>query len=170
MAEEPKPEPLRLAAEPRRYDSVDTPSRPGDGTAISVRLIHAKNWSAQQHPPASVGEAVPPAALPPGFAPRSIEAVNPAPGADDAGAITVDQILRQNRAGSGEPALLAPLPARPSRRRQDFLIILAGACVSAAIDTLVFHGNPAVQVMLLVAIGFVTIVLTWFIYGMMDKY
>jgi hypothetical protein len=55
----------RLSLKPREVEPVDKVARAGDGTAISVKLIHRENQLAAERPPASwQGDLMTP---PPGF-------------------------------------------------------------------------------------------------------
>jgi hypothetical protein len=169
----------RLQLKPKEVEPVDKVARTGDGTAISVRLMHLQNNLASgrpmQRPTGSDGS--PPASpdaegASPIFRQKDFAPTDPPATAGDENAISVEAILLRNRAAAyeRESQLVAmPLP-RKSRRHRDFLVVLAGAAISGGILTLVFRDSMQLVGLALLGIVFLTVILGWVIYGIMDRY
>jgi hypothetical protein len=150
--DEEKPPVRRLALKPKEVDPTDPAARTGDGTAISVKLMHEVNWIA-----ANKG-AVPP--RDPFLAPKDIEA------------ITVHEMLQENldaTAAIDRGPILMPVPRR-SRRRRDLILVLACAGATSGALAIVFRANLQVLGLCLLAIGFLTAIMIWILYGVMDHY
>jgi hypothetical protein len=169
----------RFKLKTREVEPVDKVARPGDGTAISVRLIHLQNNVAAERPARSPGDADTQApsgqdaeGASPIFKQKEFVRVDPPAVAGDEHAISVEQILLRNRAAAHarESDLIAmPLPRR-SRRHRDFLIVLSIAGVSAGILAFVFRESMQIVGLALLGIVFLTAILAWVIYGIMDRY
>jgi hypothetical protein len=163
----------------REVEPVDKVARPGDGTAISVRLIHLQNNVASERPARSPGEADMQAlsgrdaeGASPIFKQNEFVAIDPPVTAGDENAISVEQILLRNRAAAHQrESELIPMPLpRRSRRHRDFLVVLSGAALSAGILAYVFRDSLQIVGLALLGIIFLTAILAWVIYGIMDRY
>src|ERR1700690_4247031 len=99
-----KPDTSHLVLKPKEIVPTDSRALPGDGTAISVRLIHKQNQVAEEkafkkrrsgsRTPAPGTPPVPP---PPGFKAIEIERVNPTAHPGNEAAINVPEMLQENR-------------------------------------------------------------------------
>jgi hypothetical protein len=172
-----KPPVRRLALKQREIDPVDKISRPGDGMAISVRLIHLENKLAAERPagtraadpgqPAQDGDGGSPV-----FKRKDITPIDPPSPAGDESAISVSGILRENRAALDDsaPELVAMPHRRKSRRHRDFIVLLSCALSSVAALAAVFRHDMQIVSLCLFGIVFVTVMLAWIMYGVMDRY
>jgi hypothetical protein len=173
--DEPPPPARRLRLKPKEVAPLDTVARPGDGTAISVQLIHRENKLAADK---RAGIETDPAAPHPGSAaiplppPRREEREMAPPAEPDPGRqIDVRDMLRGNAAANQALGELVAMPKRrTSRRRQDFAAILVLAGGAAALLLAFFRHDPEIVALGLFAIGFATAVVSWLIFGMMDRY
>ena len=151
--DEETPPVRRLALKPKEEVSpTDPPARTGDGTAISVKLMHEVNWIAANK------AAVPP--RDPFLAPKDEEA------------ITVHEMLQENLDATAEidrGPIAMPAPRR-SRRTRDMVLVLACAGAASATLAIVFRANLQVMGLGLLAVGFVTAIMAWILYGVMDHY
>lgn len=158
-------------------DPVDKVARPGDGTAISVRLIHLENKLAtERSAPLSAGEAAKPLERPEGMSPifkrAELAPTDPPSFAGDDSAISVHGMLQANRAAAIDsgPELIAMPPRRKSRRHRDFLLLLSCAVLSFGALAAVFRHDMQFVGLALFIIVFVTVILAWIMYGVMDRY
>ena len=99
----------RFQLKTKEVEPVDKVARPGDGTAISVRLMHLQNNLAAGKPLQSPSDPDgPPLAAqdaqgaPPIFRQKDFVAIDPPAAADDENAISVQAILLRNRAAAYE--------------------------------------------------------------------
>jgi hypothetical protein len=177
--DEENPPVRRFQLKAKEVEPVDKVARPGDGTAISVRLMHLQNNLASdrkiQSPddadrPAPAGEGA--AGAPPIFRQRDFVPIDPPAAAGDENAISVESILLRNRAAAHEKEsqLIAMPPRRRSRRHRDFVVVLLVAAGSGGILAAVFRDNMQIVGMALLGIVFLTVILAWVIYGIMDRY
>lgn len=152
--DEEKPPARRLVLKPREVVPTEERSLPGDGTAISVGLIHSQN---------KVAEAKAAAAVRPDPEPEA---------AQDPDAIKVHDMLRQNLMAAADPkSELIAMPARRgSRRNRDFALVMGVAIAAMGLLALVSRGDPRVMALALVGIGTLALVLAWIIYFVMDRY
>lgn len=175
----------RLKLKAKEVDPIDKVARAGDGSAISVQLMHQVNKLADEkaagrqpeveapHP----GSAPRPTAIP--FRPRNAVPEREAPAGGPAPeepvadeSITVQEMLLTNRiaAQEAEPELIAmPKPQRV-RRRQDFAFVLAGAGCATLLLLALFRHEKEMLALGFFGIAFTTILLGWIIFGAMDKY
>jgi hypothetical protein len=178
--DDPTPPPRRLVLKQKDVEPTDKAARPGDGTAISVRLIHlgnrlAEERAAGQTPGESGQRAEGPSyaeALPPGFKHKEIAPLDPPVKPGDEEAIHVPDILRANRLAADElgPELIAmPVPRR-SRRNRDFLVLVACALLCTGTLAFVFRADRQIVALALFGIVFLTVILAWILYGVMDRY
>jgi len=150
--DEETPPVRRLALKPKDVVPSDPAARTGDGTAISVKLMHEVNWIAANK------AAVPP--RDPFLAPK------------DAEAITVHGMLQENldaTAAIDRGPIAMPAP-RKSRRRRDLVLVLGCAGATSGLLAIVFRENLQVMGLCLLAIGFLTAIMAWILYGVMDHY
>ncbi|HMD61716.1 MAG TPA: hypothetical protein VKG78_09800, partial [Opitutaceae bacterium] len=140
MTDDEKPPARRFVLKPMEVVPTDTPARPGDGTAISIPLMHRQNEIAELR--SSLGRRDDSAPDPGGaqrgspfLAPREITPTDPRACPGDGTAISVELILKGNRiaAGTREPEAIALPRRKVSRRTRDFalLMALAGLAVTA---------------------------------------
>ena len=170
----------RLSLKPREVEPVDKVSRPGDGTAISVKLIHRENQLAADRPPASwQGDLMtPPAGFgdpeagPSPFRQKEISPIDTPSGPGGEDAISVPKMLDANRAAAAAstPELIAMPRRRRSRRHRDFMVLLCGAALSFGALAAVFRQDRQMVALGLFGIVFTTVILAWIMYGVMDRY
>jgi hypothetical protein len=172
-----KPPIRRLVLKPRDVDPVDKLSRPGDGTAISVRLIHLENRQAAERAagkwlgdPQPLAESPEPVGSP--FKPKEITPIDPPSPAGDASAISVAGMLRANRSAAADsgPELIAMPRRRKSRRHRDFILLVSCAFLSVGALAAVFRHDLQMVGLALLGIVFLTVILAWIMYGVMDRY
>jgi hypothetical protein len=152
--DEDKPPVRRLVLRPKEIIPTEERSLPGDGSAISVSLMHRQNEIAEAKAVGmSSGEQAPPAAR-------------------DEAAIRVHDILRQNLIAAADPrSELIAMPARrTSRRNRDFMLVLGVALAAAGALSFVFREDRRVIALALVGVVVLTLVLAWILYGVMEKY
>jgi len=180
MPDEERPPGRRLVLKPKEITPTDTSARPGDGTAISVPLMHRQNRIAEGRRVRGVRDDGPPPAPeaheaprePPRLAPREIAATEAAARPGDGTAISVALIHRQNRIAEERrgPAPISMPRRRLSKRTRDFwfLVMLAALVVGALLAQLPW--SRATLAMGLVLVGIVAVVLAWVMFGVMDDY
>jgi hypothetical protein len=177
MEEFEKPDTSHLVLKPKEIVLTDRRAAHGDGTAISVQLIHRQNRIAED----KASEAKrrgrrpalgrPPVAPPPGCKAAEIERVNaPAPPGDEEAA-SVPEMLHENivaEVGSGL-ADLKPRKRRVSRRNRDF-VLLVGAIDAAIVIYMRVAPSSVTFVYGIAGITLVTSVLGWVAFVVMDDY
>jgi hypothetical protein len=168
----------RLTLKPKDIIPTDQVARTGDGTAISVQLIHQQNRIAAERSAARSGDAPLPGAAPrptaipfhprKGPAQPAIESLAPA----DEEKISIHEMLRANEAAASEagPELIAMPVPRKSRRRQDFAIVLGAAACATGILAAVFRHDSQMVALGMFVIVFATVILAWIMFGVMDRY
>jgi len=152
MADE-SPAVRRLALKPKEIVPTEERSLPGDGTALSVELMHSMNRNAEAR-----------AALQPRLAGGG--------GEEDPEAIRVADILRQNLAAQPDPrdTLIAMPEKRVSRRRRDFLLLLSCSGSAALFIGYIFRNSMQMAGLALSGIAMLTLMLTWVLFGVMERY
>jgi hypothetical protein len=165
----------RLVLKKKDVDPVDKVARPGDGTAISVRLIHLENMLASERPAVRPNDTETVAVgsdLPPVFRPKEVTPTDPPSFEGDASAISVSGMLQANRAAMDDsgPQLIAMPPRRKSRRDRDFILLLSCAIISIGTLALLFRSDMQFVALALFVIVFITVILAWIMYGVMDRY
>jgi hypothetical protein len=178
--EDERPQVRRLVLKAKEIDPLDKVARPGDGTAISVQLIHQanKNAEARSRSPLFGGPAESSTggwdALgdPSASTTKEGQPGEPRSGKDDESEISVEGILRENRTASDEstPELIAMPPRRKSRRNRDFVLLLACALSSWGVLAYVFRTDMQLVGLALFGIVFLTVMLAWVMFGIMDRY
>jgi hypothetical protein len=176
-----KPDTRHLVLKPKEIIPMDKLSRPGDGTAISVQMIHRENRLAEEKlarkPKRARGPLAPPLTpalvpgLPAGFKPRQIDTLNPISGPDDEEAIHVPDILNENRAAEDRTGWgrLKRLKKRKSKRNRDFIILVGGIdlVIAAAIK---FMPSSVTMIYGLAGITLVTSTFAWIMFVVNDDY
>lgn len=127
-----KPKTDHLVLKPKVIDPTDKPAGPGDSSRISVQRIHEENVQADNQRKKGQRGALssPPseakAELPKGFKLTEFEVHNEIARAEDEEAVSVDEILLENRIAeerSGWGRIL-DWRRRKSRRSRDFIIVV----------------------------------------------
>jgi hypothetical protein len=175
-----KPDTRHLVLKPKEIELTEERSRPGDGTAISVKLIHRENALAEEkaardkrrgrdlpRPPA----AVPAKALPPVFKPKDIAPTDaPAkPGEEEA--VSVPNILLENQIAEHQSGWwrVKGRKKRKSRRNRDFLLIVGGLDLAIAVLMRVMS-NTMSTIYGVAGITFITSTFAWIMFVVNDDY
>jgi hypothetical protein len=172
-----KPSTKHLVLKPREVVPIDRLSRPGDGTAISVQLIHEQNRLAEEKVSnrKREGTAFPvPSAepgIPQGFKAREIDPVNMPARPGDEEAIHVPEMLLQNRIAEERSSWgrVKRWKKRKTRRNLDFLIGV-GSIDLAIMAVMLFTHNEVSLIFGISGITLVTSVAAWVMYVVMDEY
>jgi|CZKI01.1.fsa_nt_gi hypothetical protein len=180
MPDDEDPPVRRFALKPKEITPTETAARPGDGTAISVELIHRQNEIAARRPSLRKGDDHPQS--PPGemgapggragFGPKEITPTEMAARPGDGTAISVELIHRQNRI-AGErlgPEIIALPAKRRSKRTRDFILLVTVAGGLAGALVLQLPRTPGTLVMWLVLVIVAAMLLAWVMFGVMDDY
>jgi hypothetical protein len=180
MPDDETPPVRRLTLKPKEIVRTDTVARPGDGTEISVRLMHLQNQVAEQKSSLGKWDGLPDApaevTLGPGgtpvLLPRDVAQTDPRSCAGDGTAITVDLIHRQNRLAQEKlgPEIVAMPPRRRSRRTHDFIMLVGSASLMAVIFVLAVSRTMSALIMAFIGVAFVAVSLAWIMFGVMDDY
>jgi hypothetical protein len=177
--EDEKPSTKHLVLKPREVTPTDRVSRPGDGTEISVQLIHRQNQLAEERAargtrgpfpdPEPAGGSAPP--LSPVFKPKEIVAVNQPARAGDEEAIAVPDILLENRIAEEESGWgrVKHRKKKFSRRTRDFLVGV-GTVDAAIILFMHWSLNPVSFIFGLSAVTLLTSWAAWIMFVVMDDY
>jgi hypothetical protein len=178
MDDPPQPK-SRFVLKPRDVEAFDKVARPGDGTAISVKLIHQVNqiaegkapgrWSGDLMTPPEEGKLD---ELPSVFKPKEITPMDRPSAASGDEAISVPGMLHRNHAAAvkSEPELIAMPPKRRSRRNRDFLLLVGSALLSVGLLGIIFRDDRQMVALSLFGVVFTTVILAWVMYGIMDRY
>jgi hypothetical protein len=175
-----KPDTSHLKLKPKEIVPTEERARPGDGSAISVRLIHTQNQVAEEKaaerkkkglPPEPATLPAPGQALSPVFRPKEITPLDPPAPPGDEDAISVPDILLENRVAEERSGWgrIKNWRKRKSRRLRDFLIIVGGIDLSTAI---VMKTMPSTMTMVygIACITLVTSMSGWIMFFVMDDY
>jgi hypothetical protein len=180
MADDETPPVRKLVLKPKEITRTDEVSRLGDGTEISIRLMHKQNELAAQkaairratHPPIDGPAASPAPAIPSVFGRREFDLTETPAIPGDGTAVSASLILQANRIMEERraPEIIAMPARRRSKRTRDFLMmvaVIAGGvgCVQMAIPVTV--GSLVLCLFLVV---FASAVLGWILFGVMDDY
>jgi hypothetical protein len=174
-----KPSTKHLVLKPKEIVPTDNRSRPGDGQAISVQLIHRENVLAEQRAAERMKSKAPfiaPAAAPPPlspiFKPKEIVPLDPPAPADDEEAIKVPDILLENRIAeveSGWGRIFHKKRRRISKRTRDFLIVVGSA--DLAVCAFVHWSFNAISFVYgIAAATLLTSTVAWIMFAVMDDY
>lgn len=177
--EEEKPNTSHLVLKPKEIVPTDPPSRPGDGTAISVQLFHQQNKLAEERlsgrkrrdqRPAAPARAPEPA-LPPVFKAKEIIPLNAPAFPDDDEAIAVPDMLVENKVAEVNSGLadVKHRKWRKSKRDRDFILIVGSLNLGIAALMKVMPG-VVTMVYGLSAITLVTSTFGWIMYVVNDDH
>ena len=179
MADE-KPDTRHLVLKPREIDPMDKISRPGDGTQISVRLMHRENALAAEKssrrksgkgPPAGVPSPPDlPQPLPEVFKAKEIMPLDPPVAPGDEESINVPDILLENRIAEEESGWgRVKGGRRKSRRNRDFILIVG--TIDLAFAVFIKAMSSTVSTIFGVAgITLVTTTFAWIMFVVNDDY
>lgn len=179
MPDDDKPSGRRLVLKPKEVTPTDIPARPGDGTAISVALMHRQNQiaearmslggrDAQRSPPevsdASWGSAQ--------LGPKEITPTDSRACAGDGTAVSVPLILKANRMAEDRqgPKIIALPRRKMSKRTRDFILLVTMAGVVVAMFMLQLPRTPGALIMGLFLVAYAAGLLAWVMFGVMDDY
>jgi hypothetical protein len=174
--DEEKPATKHLVLKPKQIIPIDKVARSGDGTAISVQLIHEQNRLAEERAQRRMQQEAPLAesSAPAPSVPRaqaSPARVSPAL-STDAEAIRVADILLENRRADEQSGWKSVHPGRRrfSRRTRDFLLLVGSVDVAVLAFTL--HGNrePITFVYGISAVAVLSSSAAWVMFFVMDDY
>jgi hypothetical protein len=172
--DEEKPDTSHLVLRPKEITPINQPSRPGDGTAISVQLIHRQNRIAEERasrvkrPDTGPAE---PSGPPPGFRAKEITPLNPPARPDDEDAISVPGILMENQVAEVESGVadVKHRKGRRSKRNRDFFVVV-GSLDLAILIAMKLMPDTMTVIFGISAITLVTSMLAWVAFGVMDDY
>jgi hypothetical protein len=164
---------------PKVITLTEERARPGDGTAISVQLIHKQNQIAEDKsrvkrrgklelPPP---DAERPPALPPIFKPKEVVLTDPPVDQDDVEAISVPDILLENRIAEQQKGWwrVKRRKKRASRRNRDFILIVGGTDLAIAVIMKVLS-NTMTTIYGIAGITLVTSTVAWVMFVVNDDY
>ncbi len=173
-----KPSTKHLVLKPKEITPTDGLSRPGDGTAFSVQLIHAQNKAAEEKSVLRKKSGTPfpmptepEPALSPAFKPKTIESVNPMASPDDEEAIHVAEILLENRIAEERSGWkrLRFWRRRKSKRTRDFLVVV-GSIDFAIVLSMRLMPSDIVLIYGISGITLATSMIGWIMFFVMDDY
>jgi hypothetical protein len=179
--EDEKPDTRHLVLKPKEIVPMDNRSLPGEGTAISVQLIHTENRLAEEKanrkprfgraPSPLRPEPAPSPALPPVFKPREIAPLDPPSKPGDEEAIHVPEILFENRIAEDESGWgrLMRLKKRKSKRSRDFFIVVGGLDLAIG-ACMKFMPGTMTTIYGLAGITLVTSMTAWIMFVVNDDY
>jgi hypothetical protein len=180
MADDATPPVRKLVLKPKEITPTDQVSRLGDGTEISIRLMHKQNELAAQkaairratNPPMDAPAAPLEPAVPSVFGRREFDLTEAPSLPGDGTAVSAGLILQGNRIMEERhaPEIIAMPARRRSRRTRDFLVmvaVIAGGvgCVQMAIPV-----TAGSLVLCLFLVVFASATLAWILFGVMDDY
>jgi hypothetical protein len=173
-----KPETKHLVLKPKVIVPTDTTVPQGDATRISVQKIHAENVRAEKDNAAGRrgSDPAPPAlperpSVPPGFRHREIEVLNEVADPDDIDAVSIPEILLENRIAEEESGWgqIRRWGRRRSRRARDFLIVVGTTDVVIGL-LMKTMPSPMMVIYGLSAMTLVTVCVGWVMFFIMDPY
>jgi hypothetical protein len=180
MPDDETPPVRKLVLKAKDITPTDSAARVGDGTAISVRLMHKVNELAEggsglrgtANPELGAPAAPPGTASPSPFARKDIDLTDAPAQAADGTAISASLILKQNRMAEERhaPELIAMPPRRRSKRARDFILMEALALLLVAALVLALPTTAGSFIFGLFLFVFVSATLAWIIFGVMDDY
>ncbi|HZZ19122.1 MAG TPA: hypothetical protein VFE25_07130 [Opitutaceae bacterium] len=170
------PKARRLTLKPKEIVQTETVAQTGDGTAISIKLMHLENRNAAEKPADTTGTRFAerePRQAPIPFKPRhpaEDPEPDPAPGGEIGEEISVHEMLQANRVAAAEPEVIAMPRKRPSRRNRDFMLLVGCAAAATGVLLFAFRENRELVGLGMFIIVFLTVILAWIMYGVMDRY
>jgi hypothetical protein len=174
------PSTKHLILKPKEIVPIDKVARNGDGSAISVQLIHEQNRVAeeralrrmQQAAPRTESAAVGAAPVPDGFEPKAATPGVPPAFSARGEAIRVADILLENRIADEQSGWKSVQPKRRrfSRRTRDFFLLVGSVDLAILVFTL--HGNkePITFVYGISAVALLSSSAAWVMFVVMDDY
>jgi len=175
-----KPDTRHLVLKPKEIELTEERSRPGDGTAISVQLIHRQNALAEEKaargkrrggdlqrlPGAGAAQALPPA-----FKPKDITPTDPPAKPGDVEAISVPEILLENKVAELQTGWwrVKGRKKRASRRNRDFILVVGSADLAIAIMMKVMS-NTVSTIYGIAGITLITSTVAWIMFVVNDDY
>ena len=175
-----KPDTRHLMLKPKEIILTEERARPGDGMAISVQLIHRQNQLAEEKsagrgpdkreaPLALPAEAPPP--LSPVFKHREFVPTDLPASADDDEAISVPDILLENRIAEQNSGWgrIKRWNKRKSKRDRDFLLLVGGLDL-AIVVAMKLMANTVSTIFGMAAITLVTTMFAWIMFVVNDDY
>jgi hypothetical protein len=174
-----KPNTKHLVLKPKEVEKTDKFVRPGDGTAISVQLIHQQNQIGEMKAaarkktgdPFPTSSAAPMPALSSAFKHKEIAITDLPSHASGEEAIRVHDILDENRAadeisGWGK---IKNWTKRKSKRDRDFVVVVGGVNLALIIAMRVMKDN-VVFVYAISGMTLFTAMAAWIMFMVMDDY
>jgi hypothetical protein len=177
--EDEKPDTRHLVLKPKDIVPMDQVARPGDGTTISVQLMHRQNRLAAEKAsgrrpgeiaplsmPAQPGPELPPVFKIPEFVP-----LDPPSSPGDEEAIKVPEILLENRIAEERSGWgrIKNWKMRKSRRNRDYILLVGGLDLTIAIIMKVMS-SPVTMIFGIAAIVLMTSTVTWVMFVVNDDY
>jgi hypothetical protein len=175
-----KPDTRHLVLKPKVIELTEERSRPGDGTALSVQLMHKQNALAEEKaakekrrgrsaPSLPVGQPAP--ALAPVFKPREIVPTDKPAAKGDEEAISVPEMLIENKAAELQTGWwrVKHRKKRSSRRNRDFLLIVGGLDLAIAVLMKVMS-NTVSTIYGVAGITLITSTFAWIMFVVNDEY
>jgi hypothetical protein len=176
--EDEKPETRHLVLKPKEIIPMDKVSRPGDGTTISVQLIHRENVLAEEkssrrkpHERAALAGRSESTAPPPVFKPKDVTPMDPPSRPGDEEAIHVTDILLENRLAEEESGWgrIKRWSGRKSKRNRDFILLVGGLDLAIAVYIKVMS-NTVSTIYGIAGITLVTSTFGWIMFVVNDDY
>jgi hypothetical protein len=174
-----KPSTKHLVLKPREIIPTDKLARPGDGTAISVELMHQQNAigelkSAERMrtgAPFPGFSAEPEPALAPVFKPKEVAPMDLPAQPGDEEAIRVHGILAENQVAEEQSGWgrIRSWSKRKSKRDKDFMLAVGGVDL-AILAVMGVMRDQITMVFGLSAITLFTSVTAWIMFVVMDDY
>jgi len=174
-----KPDTRHLVLKPKEIVPMDKLSRPGDGTAITVQLMHKENLLAEQKSSrikkggrGPLANRVAPPELPSSaFKPKAITPLDPPSSPNDEEAINVSDILLENRIAEERSGWgrIRRWTGRKSRRNRDFILLVGGLDLAIAICMKVM-ASPITMIYGIASITLVTTTFAWIMFVVNDDY
>jgi hypothetical protein len=174
-----KPKTDHLVLKPKVVDPTDKPAGAGDGSRISVQKIHAENVLAEAlrkkgkrgNLKAPTGDTYGQPPLPKGFKLNEFEVFNDVARPQDEDAVSVDEILLENRVAedrSGWGRIL-DWRRRKSRRGRDLIIVVGTFDLTVALFIKFSPGATSV-IYGVAAITLFTSMVSWIMLFVVDPY
>jgi hypothetical protein len=174
-----KPDTRHLVLKPKEIVPMDNVARPGDGTAISVQLMHRQNKLAAEKASGRRPDEVAPLArpaqpqpeLPPVFKVPEIMPLDPPSKPGDEEAIRIPDILLANRVAEEKSGWgrIKRWTSRKSKRNRDFILLVGGLDLTIAIGMKVMS-NPVTMIYGIAAITLTTSTVAWVMFVVNDDY
>ncbi len=170
-----KPKTGHLVLKPKEIVPMDPRSMPGDGSAISVQLIHQQNRLAEERSKKRVKKGLflpsPEPKLPAGFKAPEITPMDAPAAPGDPSIVSVPEMLLENRIAEERSGWgrIRHWRRRKSRRTRDFILLVGGTDLLVII---LMRAMPGVVTMVygLSALVLVTVCFGWIMFFVVDDY